>query len=268
MIHYSDIDIKNIYMNTDFINKLDEKKLNDENKKLILFLDSIKLNMKYYRLTTNKNNGKYKKLISSDTVFLKDLNSILNKLTDNNLLKLSEKIKQKIDGKNHLKMMIMRTILEKSLVNMTYISVYIDLLTRIYTDIDSVVIQGILDDMYKSINSNINRDQSEYLQFCDKNKKIDLIICHTHLVCECEKKSLIDNKIDPLINALITEYSKSEDADDRFRSIKCLDTIFDSKYEGESLPKEYVDKLTECKSSEKSMKIKFRIMDILEKKRI
>ena len=266
MINYSETEVAAIYANTDFKGQLDEKKQNDEIKKLVFFLDSIKLNTKYYRLTTNKNNGKYKKLISDDTVFLKDLNAILNKLTDKNLLKLSEKIKQKIDGKQHLQMMIMRTILEKSLVNMTYISVYIDLLTRIYKDIETLIIQGILDDMYKSINSTINRDQSEYLQFCDKNKKIDLIICHTHLVCECEKKSLIENKIDPLIHALITEYSKSDDADDRFRSIKCLDTIFDSKYEGGRLPREYRDKLTECKSSETSMKIKFRIMDILDKR--
>ena len=102
MINYSETEITSIYGNPIFINGLSLKNKNNEIDQLITFLNSIKLNMKYYRLTTNKNNGKYKKLISSDTVFLKDLNSILNKLTDNNLLKLSEKIKQKIDGKHHL----------------------------------------------------------------------------------------------------------------------------------------------------------------------
>lgn len=269
MINYSEKEIKSIYSNSDFIQGLTLQNKNDEINQLITFLDSIKLNTKYYRLTTNKNNGKYKKLISDDTVFLKDLNSILNKLTDNNLQKLSDKIKTRISGKNHLKLMIIRTILEKSSVHMSYIAVYVDLLTKLYPKIDSVIIQKILDDMYQSIhNKNINTDQSEYLQFCDKNKKIDLIICHTYLVCECEKKELIENKIHPLINDLINEYSKSDDEDDRFRSIKCLYTIFGSIYENKEIPKEYIDKLTECKSSEKSMKIKFKIMDILEKKSI
>ena len=266
MINYSETEIKSIYNNPDFIQKLSLKNHNDELNQLITFLNSIKLNTKYYRLTTNKNNGKYKKLISGDTVFLKDLNSILNKLTDNNLQKLSDKIKTRINDKNHLKLMITRNILEKSSVHMSYISVYVDLLTKIYDNIDEPIIQGILDDMYQSIhNKNINTDQSEYLQFCDKNKKIDLIISHTYLVCECEKKELIANKIQPLIHDLINEYSKSEDEDDRFRSIKCLYTIFGSIYENKDIPKEYINKLTECKSSEKSMKIKFKIMDILEK---
>ena len=118
MIKYSETDIKSIYNNSAFIHGLSMKNKNNEIDQLITFLNSIKLNMKYYRLTTNKNNGKYKKLISSDTVFLKDLNSMLNKLTDNNLLKLSEKIKKGVDGKHHLRMMIIRTILEKSLVNL------------------------------------------------------------------------------------------------------------------------------------------------------
>ena len=124
----------------------------------------------------------------------------------------------------------------------------------------------LLDEMYKSIhNKNIDDSQSEYLQFCDKNKKIDLIIAHTYLVCECEKKGLIQGKITNMIDELIKEYSKSGDEDDRFRSIKCLYTIFDSIYKGKNIPKEYIVKLTECKEKETKMKIKFKIMDILEK---
>lgn len=265
MINYSDKQLETIYKDNSFNNILKGKEKNI--KELVNFLNSIKLNQKYYRLTTNKNNGKYKKLISSDTVFLKDLNSILNKLTDTNLDKLVLKIKDRISDKQHLKLMIIQTILEKSSVHMSYISVYIDLLIKLYSDIDECIIQKILDNMYKTINNkNIDNEQSEYLQFCDKNKKIDLIISHTYLVCECEKRNLIKNKIDILVNELINEYTLSEVEDDRFRSIKCVYTIFGSIYKNKEIPEKYVNKLKECMKKEGTIKIKFKIMDILEKK--
>lgn len=267
MINYSDKVLETIYKDNSFNNILREKEKEKNIKELVHFLDSIKLNKKYYRLTTNKNNGKYKKLISSDTVFLKDLNSILNKLTDSHLDKLFLKIKDRISDKQHLKLMIIQTILEKSSVHMSYISVYIDLLIKLYSDIDESIIQNILNTMYQSITTkNIDNEQSEYLQFCDKNKKIDLIICHTYLVCECEKRDLIHNKIDVLINELINEYTLSKEEDDRFRSIKCLYTIFGTTYQNKDIPEKYVNKLNECIQTEEKMKIKFKIMDILEKK--
>jgi hypothetical protein len=266
MIHYSEDILADIYQGEDFILSLKGKQNGSEMKSLVSFLDSIKLNTKYYRLTTNKNNGKYKKLISGDTVFLKDLNAILNKLTDKNVDKLSEKINNKIEGKSHLKLMIIQTILEKSSVHISYIAVYVQLLHNLYDKIDETIIEKLLSDMYKSITTkNIDNTQSEYLQFCDKNKKVDLIINHSYLVCECEKVGYIKNKINPFIDELIDTYFKSEE-DDRFRSIKCVGTILDSIYNKKDLPQEYIDKLMKCKDSEKSMKIKFRIMDILERK--
>jgi hypothetical protein len=266
MIHYSEADIDAISQREGFILSLKQKESSSEMNNLVSFLDSLKLNTKYYRLTTNKNNGKYKKLISGDTVFLKDLNAILNKLTDKNVDKLSAKIKSNIEDKSHLKLMIIQTILEKSSVHITFISVYVQLLYNIYSEIDEIIIEKILADMYQSITGkNIDSTQSEYLQFCDQNKKIDLIINHSYLVCECEKIGYIKGKINPFIDELMDSYSTSEE-DDRFRSIKCVGTILDSLYPKKKLPKEYRDKLIECKSSEKTMKIKFRIMDILERK--
>ena len=267
MINYSEKEIKSIYSNPDFIQKLSLKNQNDELNQLITFLNSIKLNTKYYRLTTNKNNGKYKKLISSDTVFLKDLNSILNKLTDNNLQKLSDKIKTRINDKNHLKLMITRNILEKSSVHMSYISVYVDLLTKIYDNIDSSIIQGILDDMYQSIhNKNINTDQSEYLQFCDKNKKLDLYIGYSLLITELEKSNIISNKIKPTIETLIDLLNKNEDDSERYKCSQCLYNILKSLFGTDELSDEYSIIINKLISEEKTMKIKFKFMDIIERK--
>ena len=266
MIIYSDEKLKQLYACDTFINKLASRDNGDINK-LSVFLESMQLNTKYYRLTTNKNNMKYKKLISRDTVLLKDLNSILNKLTDSNVTKLSVKIKEKIKDKLHLRSMIIKTILEKSVVHINFITVYVELLLHLYSDIEESQMNQLLNEMYNSIhNKNIDDSQSEYLQFCDKNKKIDLIIAHTYLVCECEKKGLIKEKITNMIDELIEEYSKSVDGEDRFRSIKCLYTIFESIYSGKNLPDSYIHKLNKCKDEEKQMKIKFRIMDILEQK--
>lgn len=265
MLIYSDDTLKEIYMNEVFTSKLYERN-NADIEQLSAFLNSLQLNTKYYRLTTNKNNMKYKKLISKDTVLLKDLNSILNKLTDSNVMKLSDKIKEKIKDKYHLRSMIIKTILEKSVVYINFISVYVELLIQLYSDIEESHVNSLLTEMYKSIhNKNIDDSQSEYLQFCDKNKKIDLIIAHTYLVCECEKRGLIKDKITGMMDELINEYSKSEDTDDRFRSIKCLHAIIGSIYKVDGIPDIYVQKLNKCKDEEKQMKIKFRIMDILGK---
>lgn len=266
MIVYSEEKLKEIYNDSSFNNLLSQYDNSNLNT-LLSFLESIQLNTKYYRLTTNKNNIKYKKLISEDTVVLKDLNSILNKLTDQNVTKLSKKIKDKINDKSHLKNMIIKTILEKSVVHLNFISVYVELLIKLYANIETSLINNVLNEMYDSIHTkNIDNTQSEYLQFCDKNKKIDLIIGHTYLLCECEKKKLIQDKITTMIDELIGEYNKSDNEDDRFRSIKCLYTIFQSIYSETDIPEKYVNKLTECKENEKKMKIKFKIMDILEKR--
>jgi 5'-deoxynucleotidase YfbR-like HD superfamily hydrolase len=75
------------------------------------FIDSIELNRKYFRLEMNKKKGfrSKNKNISEDTIALKEINSLLNKTTDKNVLSIRQKIKGKIENKSYLTEMIIHT---------------------------------------------------------------------------------------------------------------------------------------------------------------
>ena len=63
------------------------------------FINSIELNKKYFRLEMNIKHGYKKKYknqnIGEDTLSIKEINSLLNKLTDKNILSIRGKIKSK-----------------------------------------------------------------------------------------------------------------------------------------------------------------------------
>ena len=263
---YSEDALTNIYNDLQFKKEYDEYFKSKSILSLIEFINKIELNKKYYRLTSNTNNIKFKKYVSDDTKNIKEINSLLNKLTDKNFTKITQEIKTRIEKKDHLETYIINIILEKSITQTNYIHLYVQLILLIYPNIDITTITKIIDDIYISINSkNIDNTQSEYLQFCDKNKKIDKIIGHSLLVTECEKNNLVKDKIHILIKDLLNELITNKDQDIRFRCIKCIYTIFKSLYNS-ILPEEYIQELDKLKSNEKNTKIKFKIMDILERK--
>ena len=128
-------------------------------------------------------------------------------------------------------------------------------------------IESIVNDNYlKIINKNINTEQSEYLQFCDKNKNLDLLIGHSQLITELEKMKLIHNKINPLLNELLKIISDSSDYEEKNKCVQCLYSIFKSFYGDSLLPQGFIDTINTIKEKETTMKIKFKLMDILERK--
>ena len=112
----------------------------------------------------------------------------------------------------------------------------------------------------------IDESQSEYLQFCDKNKKLDKLIGYSLLIAECEKMNIIDNQIHPLLMELITILSETEDNDEKYKCSQCLYNIFKSLYSSSELPPVYYEKINKMKNDETFMKIKFKYMDILDRK--
>ena len=64
----------------------------------------------------------------------------------------------------------------------------------------------------------------------------------------------------------MNELDVCDDKEERYKCIQCLYSIFKSFYSESLLPEGYIQKLNELKSKEKDMKIKFKIMDIIERK--
>ena len=77
-----------------------KSKNKQEIQKLINFLDSIETNKKYYRIGVQKNK-KYRKIQNEDTEDIKNINSLVNKLTETNFEIIKSSI-VKLINKEHL----------------------------------------------------------------------------------------------------------------------------------------------------------------------
>ena len=274
MEKYSFDDYQKLKKDNDFLKEYEKYKTNKPIQEFSNFLNNIQLNVKYFRLTTNNKIGKNKhyrnKNISKDTLSIKEINSYLNKLTENNKKKIIQNIQTRIDNKSYLNDIIIKNILNKCILQPSYIKCYLDVLLEIYGNINNftTIIETNIQQIYETITKNKEEiSQSEYLDFCDKNKKLDLLIGYSILITELEKQNIIKNKIHKFLDYFLNIMENQDDTDEKYKSVQCLYNIFKSYYEEDTeLPQGFIDKLTYLKNNEKSMKIKFKLMDIIERK--
>ena len=274
MEKYSFDDYQKFKNNNDFLKEYEQYKTNKPIQEFSNFLNNIQLNVKYFRLTTNNKIGKNKhyrnKNISKDTLSIKEINSYLNKLTENNKEKIIKNIQTRIDNKSYLNDIIIKNILNKCILQPSYIKCYLDVLLGIYGNINNftTIIETNIQQIYETITKNKEEiSQSEYLDFCDKNKKLDLLIGYSILITELEKQNIIKDKIHKFLDYFLNIMENQDDTDEKYKSVQCLYNIFKSYYEEDTeLPQGFIDKLTHLKDNEKSMKLKFKLMDILERK--
>lgn len=266
----SNQDLNNIFDSEDFKTNYGEYIKKKECSQFSDFIDSIELNKKYFRLEMNKKKGyrnKHKNM-SDDTIAIKEITSLLNKVSDQNILSVRQKIKDKIVGKDYLRDMILENILQKCILHTIYIDLFIDLIHYLYPHTENIYtkIDKCSDKIYRDIQNYEIKGDSDYLIMCERNKKLDKLIGHSLLIAELEKKKIVTGKIHPVIDEFIKTLGDCDDDDNKYKCVQCLYTIFKSFYGEYILPEGYNVKLKDLISSEKSMKIKFKMMDILERK--
>ena len=272
MKHYSESDLQLIRASEDFQGVYDlYKSSKSEFNDLAQFCDSIKLNSKYFRLTMNtKHRGRRfrNRNLGEDTIAIKEVNSYLNKLTDRSLEKITNEIKTRLEGRDYLREMIFRSIVDKSLLYTLYIPSYITLLENIYSDDHwtKEFIRVVEESYQELVNHTGDKTQSDYLQFCDKNKRLDKLIGHSLLIVECEKKGMVNDRVHPRLNEMLETMKTNESDDERYKCVQCIYQVMRSLYMNQPLPQNYSDRVGSLIANEKSMKIKFKLMDILERK--
>lgn len=269
MIYYSEDTLNNLFVNENFLQECNSYQgENIELKNMIQFINNLELNKKYFRLEMNKRKYKKKNYKETDTTAIKEVNSLLNKLTDKNILLIRLKIKDKLKDKDYLKTMIIDSILKKCIIHTPYISLYLDLINFLYDKKNNEIIESSTDKLYKQISNTEYKEDSDYLRMCERNKKLDKLIGHSLLVTELEKKNIVTGKIHPSLENLIENLKNfNEDEDEeKYKCVQCLYNIFKSYYGDYLLPEGYNQKLKALIDNEKSMKIKFKMMDILERK--
>ena len=274
MIYYSEDRLNEIYQDVKFISEYNEYiKDNIKINSLNQFIDSIELNKKYFRLTMNKKIGYRKKFknqnLGMDTIALKEINSLLNKLTDKNIKIISEKIKQKLIHKDYLTELIIEMILGKCIIHTNYIPIYIDLILYLYSE--NIKINSLIETQTEKLYTKINKDieqlgKSDYLVMCEKNNRLDKLIGHSILITELEKKKIITGKIHPTLDNFILILKECKEDEERYKCVQCLYSIFNSYYDKYLLPEGYIQKLMPLIKNEKTSKIRFKLMDIIDRK--
>ena len=274
MMCYSECELKAIRDAPEFQSECDEyNKTNTQVKDLKVFINSIKLNSKYFRLSINTGVGNRKKFknrnVGEDTIAIKEVNSYLNKLTDQTVIKVTKEIQQRLCGRDYLRELIMRSVIEKSLIHTTYIPIYLGLVCHLYGSDDQwgSIFEKLIDDIYREFTTvAVNSGESNYLQFCAKNKKLDKLIGHSLLITECEKLKIVKNKIHPLISQMVVIMKDESDGSEKYKCVQCLYNILKSLYGDSLLPERYGVQINDLIQTETSMKIKFKMMDMVDRK--
>ena len=171
--------------------------------------------------------------------------------------------------RDYLRELIMVSVIEKCLIYTIYIPIYLGLIEHLYGSDDQwrTLFEKLIDQTYQTFtNVAVNSEESDYLQFCAKNKKLDKLIGHSLLITECEKLKIVVNKIHPNLAQMFLVMREESDDSERYKCVQCIYNIFRSLYGSSLLPEGYrvqVDKLIQ---GETSMKIKFKMMDMIDRK--
>lgn len=240
---------KESYVDYKSKNKKDIDKLSD-------FLDSIETNKKYYRIGVQKNK-KYRKKQNADTEDIKNINSLVNKLTKNNFPNIKSNILNHIK-KEHLIPYIIENILEKSILHHRYTHLYVSILKEIEAINKIRIITQKCDKYYeKFFNAEITGNTYEDL--CLRNKNIDNIIGLSILITHLEKEGILKNYVEKVLDPFMEKVHHTGD-EELFKMLTSFYNISQLYYD--EIPEKYKVELHKLKN-EKNAKIKYKIMDIL-----
>ena len=222
------------------------------------FLDSIETNKKYYRIGIQKNK-KYRKKQNEDTEDIKNINSLVNKITENNFEVIKNEISTLIN-KEHLIPYIIETVIEKSILHHRYIKLYVSVLKDINTKNKIKFITQKCDKYYDDFFNKFKVDGSSYEDLCKKNKNIDNIIGLSILITYLEKEKILLNYVDKVLDPFMERVGETNEQE-LFKMLTSFYNISQLYYE--EIPEKYKEKLVKLKEG-KSHKIRFKIMDILD----
>jgi hypothetical protein len=256
----SSVEVIKEYMKSDDFVKKYKDYLTTKDNNLSVFLDNIDLNKKYYRMNINKNK-KYVKVATQDTSAIKEINSMINKITDQNYEILKKKIIEQINVE-HIIPYIIQKLAESSLKHHIYIPLYVGVLSDIDSPKKKTILLKLCNKYYTEFfhESKEHTDSSSYQQLCDENKTIDNIIGFSLFISHLEKEDIIDNFIDKVLDPFMHHLSFKSDVE-LFKMLLSFESIARVHYQ--VIPERYGTILTRIKEHSQSAKIRFKIMDIM-----
>ena len=261
----SKIEVIKQYLESEDSKKLYEEYLKTKNKDLISFLDNIDLNKKYYRMNINKNK-KYTKITTEETSTIKEINSMINKLTNSNYEILKQKISENIKY-DYIIPYIIQKLTESSMKHHIYIPLYVGIIKEIQSEKKQTILFKLCNKHYTEFffkeNNNLNNDKSSYEKLCENNKNIDNIIGFSLFISYLEKEDIISNFIEKVLDQFVTSLTLLNNSEvELYKMLVSFENISNIHYQ--IIPSRYKKIMEEIKSTSKSAKIKIKIMDILK----
>ena len=257
VLKYSEQTIEEIFSSKEFLNCFEEHYSNKNKDQLITFLNNIETNKKYYKMGIQKNK-RFKRIENDDTLCIKKINSLINKLTEDTCENIIKAIIPLL--KSQILSYIIENIIEKSLMHHIYIKLYVKLIYNINKKFNIYILlnKEIETKYLKLLNFKINGET--YDDLCEKNNNLDKMSGLSILITHLEKENKINNGSQKIINDLLKKINYN-DLDNLFKIIVCIYNILKINT---SLKEKYIDKLNEIKNNKINSRIKFKIMDILD----
>lgn len=228
-----------------------------KNNELKKFLNNIETNKKYYKMGISKNK-KFKRKENTDTLIIKEITSLLNKLTYENKNENIEKIN--ISLKPQFLKYIIENVIDKSLLHHIYIEVYVELLNIISKTYNINEILNTMIDKYYNLLVNEENTVDTYENLIKKNNNLDKLCGLGIIVGYLERTHKLNKDSRFIINDLLKNIDYT-DTDNLYKRIIC---IFNVIKVNPSIRDLFYDELNDIKKNEIPSKVKFKIMDIFD----
>ena len=228
-----------------------------KNNELKKFLNNIETNKKYYKMGISKNK-KFKRKENTDTLIIKEITSLLNKLTYENKNENIEKIN--ISLKPQFLKYIIENVIDKSLLHHIYIEVYVELLNIISKTYDINDILNTMIDKYYNLLVNEENTVDTYENLIKKNNNLDKLCGLGIIVGYLERTHKLNKDSRFIINDLLKNIDYT-DTDNLYKRIIC---IFNVIKVNPSIRDLFYDELNDIKKNKIPSKVKFKIMDIFD----
>ena len=203
-------------------------------------------------------NKKFKRKENTDTLIIKEITSLLNKLTYENKNENIEKIN--ISLKPQFLKYIIENVIDKSLLHHIYIEVYVELLNIISKTYNINEILNTMIDKYYNLLVNEENTVDTYENLIKKNNNLDKLCGLGIIVGYLERTHKLNKDSRFIINDLLKNIDYT-DTDNLYKRIIC---IFNVIKVNPSIRDLFYDELNDIKKNEIPSKVKFKIMDIFD----
>lgn len=261
--HYKYESIKSLFNSDNFLSNYKEYISNNADKidSLLETISSITINKNYYKMNISSKNVKFKNNLSTDTLIIKNIHNLLNKLTDNNIENIVKKIILEIGTTHHIIPHILDIIIDKSISEIQYTDLYVEIIKKILIIDKTVKLELFINNKMDKIYVDFQKKETDYLSLCSMNKNIDDVIGLSIFIVKLEINNLLKEYNNKIINIMFDSII-IEDDDICYKYILSLYNIFSLLDKEEIII--YKEKINELKNKNITKKNKFKLMDILD----